>query len=50
MRIKHNKATIHIYGETNRKKIEEATIRFMTNVQRSKKNGNDNTTRTIEKK
>ena len=28
-RIKYNNATIYIYGEVNREKIEQATIRFI---------------------
>ena len=50
MRIKHDKAIIYIYGEVNSKKIEEATIEFMTNVQRRNQNGNNDKTRTIKKK
>lgn len=50
MRVKHNNATIYIYGEVNREKIEEATKTFMSYIQRSKKNGNNNTTRSIKEK
>ena len=48
MEIKYNNAVVYIYGEIDRKTIEESTIEFMTKVQRSKKNGNDNKTRTIK--
>lgn len=50
MEIKYNNATIYIYGDVNRKTIEEATIIFMNNIQRRNQNGNDNKTRTIKKK
>ena len=50
MIIKHGKATIYIHGTVDREKIKEATIIFMTNVMRSKKNGNDNKTGNIKEK
>ena len=50
MRIKYNKATIHIYGEIKQEKIKEATVMFMRNVQRSGKDGNNNKTRNIKEK
>lgn len=50
MEIKYNNAVVHIYGKVDRKNIEEATIVFISNVQRSKKNGNNNKTRTIKEK
>ena len=50
MEIKHNNAVVYIYGKVDRKKIEEATVIFMSKIQRSKKNGNDNKTRTIKEK
>ena len=48
--IKYGKATIYIHGKVDREKIEEATIIFMNNVMRSRKNGNSNKTRTIKEK
>lgn len=50
MKTKYNNATIYIYGEVNREKIEEATIIFMRNIQRSKKHEHDNKTRSIKEK
>lgn len=43
MRIRYNKATIYIYGKVNKKKIEEATIIFMTKIKRRKNDGNIHT-------
>ena len=50
MEIKHNNAVVYIYGKVDRKKIEEATVIFMTKIKRSKDNGNDDKTRTIKEK
>ena len=50
MEIKYNNAVINIRGKVDREKIEDATIMFMTKVQRSKKNGNNNKTRDIKEK
>lgn len=48
MKIKYNNSHIYVRGRVNREYIEEATIIFMTKVQRSKKNGNDDKTRIIK--
>ena len=50
MKIKYNNATIYVYGEVNREKIEEATIIFMRNIQRRKKDEYDNKTGSIKEK
>lgn len=50
MEIKYNNATIRIRGEINRTSIEEATVMFMRNVQRSKKHGNNDKTGIIKEK
>ena len=50
MEIKYSNAVIRIYGKVDRERIEESTIEFMTKVQRSKKNGNNDKTRTIKEK
>ena len=50
MKIKYNNSHIYVRGRVNREYIEEATIIFMKKVQRSKKNGNNNKTRTIKEK
>ena len=50
MEMKYNNAIINIQGKVDREKVEKATIIFMRNVQRSKKNGNNNTSRTIKEK
>jgi hypothetical protein len=50
MKTRYNNAVIYIYGKVNRKKIEEATVIFMTKIKRSKDDGNDNKTRSIKEK
>lgn len=50
MEIKYSNAVVYIYGKVDRERIEESTIEFMTKVQRSKKNGNNDKTRTIKEK
>ncbi len=43
---KYKDATVYIRGEVDRKRLTEATIRFMKKVERSKiQNGNKNKTR-----
>ena len=39
-----------MHGKVDREKIENATVIFMTRVQRSKKNGDYNKTRDIKEK
>lgn len=56
-KYRYKNATIRVYGEVNRKKIEEATIIFLKKVNKCKKNklkeksqnGNCNTGRNIIK-
>lgn len=46
-------AIIRIHGETEREKLEEATMKFLKKVQKAKEknnNGNNNSSRTINKK
>lgn len=50
MKIKYNNATIHIRGVVNKIKIEDATITFIVKAQRSKKDGNNNTSGDIKEK
>ena len=45
---KYKDATVYICGEINRKRLSEATIRFMKKVERSKiQNGDKNKTRAV---
>lgn len=45
---KYKDATVYIRGEVDRKRLTEATIRFMKRVERSKiQNGNKNQTRAV---
>lgn len=45
---KYKDATVYIRGEVDRKRLTEATIRFMKKVERSKiQNGNKNKTRAV---
>ena len=50
MEIKYNNSVVRIQGKIDRKKLEIETIKFMTKVQRSKKNEHDNKTRIIKEK
>lgn len=50
MEIKCNNAIVRMHGKVDRERIEEATVIFMTRVQRSNNNGNNNKTRTIKEK
>lgn len=50
MKIKYNNSYIYVRGRVNKEYIEEATIIFMRNIQRSKKHEHDNKTRNIKEK
>ena len=50
METKYNNAVVRIQGKVDKKRIKEATIKFMVNVQRSKKDGDDDKTGTIKEK
>ncbi len=48
MKIKYNNAIIHVQGEVDRKRIENAAVIFAKKAQRRKKqNGNKNTSRAV---